>query len=267
VWKRYWRLTADPFFGPDRSFVRTSVHEEALARLIDTIEGCGRLAVVRSRAGLGKSTILAQALDETRKPGRRASQVVHPVDGPEMLGKLAEGLGVRVPVDSSRAAAWSALGEAVRIYRWQRSHVVLVVDDAQDLTELSDRRDLERLTHLDPNPRSRLTVIQAFRESDDDASSPADWQLAIRLTPLTCSETALYIAIKLTAAGRADGPISPNAASRIHDLSGGSPRGIDRLATLALMAGAVQNLKTIPADVIDAVAQECDAPWPGFFAA
>jgi type II secretory pathway predicted ATPase ExeA len=261
VWKRHWRLNADPFLGPETPYVRSSSHDEALARLVETIESHQRLAVIRARAGLGKSVVIGKALDETRSPTRRVVRVECPVDGPGLLASLAEGLGARIPGEPTRAAAWKALGEGIRLCRWQRLHALLVVDDCQELAEPADRRDLERLANIDPRPATRLTVIQAFRDGPDSdyrEMFPArDWRLAIGLWPLTISETARYVETRLAAAGRTDAAFTPRALTRLHDISEGSPRGIDRMATLALMAGALRRLELVTAEVVEGVAGEC----------
>jgi type II secretory pathway predicted ATPase ExeA len=270
VWQNYWRLNADPFLGPRQPFVPTSSHIEAVARLVDTIESGGRFAVVRGRIGLGKSTVLEQAVKRTRGPGRRAARAVSPIDGTELFGRLAEGLGMRIPPGSTRSAAWRALGDAIRICRLQKVHVVLVVDDANDLSAGPDQNDLERLAHVDPHPLARLTVLHAIcepEESEAPAVPAADWSLAIRLLPMTRSETDRYVATKLAAAGRTRETFVPRAIGRLHAHSGGSPRGVDRLATLALMAGTVHGLEVVTPDVVDGVAFECEGPWPEFFAA
>ncbi len=172
-----------------------------------------------------------------------------------------------MPAGSSRTLAWRALAEAVRLCHWQKCHVILLIDDAHALSEPTDRLDLSRLVHLDPHPSARLTVIQSIRATDEPPIPPADWLLAIRIPPLTCSETHRYITTKLEAAGRTEPAFGPRALVRLHDLSGGSPRAIDRLATLALRGAAASGLERVPPDLIDAVALECDGPWPGLGAA
>src|SRR5262249_51196733 len=140
-------------------------------------------------------------------------------------------------------------------------HALLVVDDCQELIEAADRRELERIASIDPHPTARLTVIQAFRDgnqSDDPAILPAsDWRLPIRLVPLTISETWRYVETKLTATGRTDAAFTPRALSALHEISGGNPRGIDRLASLALMAGALRRLELVTAEVVEGVSLEC----------
>ena len=38
VWLRHWRLTTDPFLGPSPPYVSTPGHDEAVARVAESIE-------------------------------------------------------------------------------------------------------------------------------------------------------------------------------------------------------------------------------------
>lgn len=263
MWKRHWKLARDPFPGVGSSYVSVAPHDEAVARLVYTIESGQRRALVRAATGLGKSTVLARALAETRSPGRRAVFLACPTDGAALLAGLAGALGRRVPAGASRASSWKALDEAVRLCRWQRQRVVFAIDDCQFLTDRPDRLDLERLAHLDPGPGTRPTVLQAFRvdEDEDEVNAPAasidPWGLMIKLPALTRGDAAVYLAAKLAAAGRDEPTFTPRAIDRLHSASAGNPRGLDRLAALALMAGGLRRLEIITPDVIEGVAREC----------
>jgi hypothetical protein len=259
VWQSYWKLSGDPFLGPSRCFVPSTIHEEAVARLVSTIESGHRLAVVRAGAGLGKTTVIAEALARTRSPARRFSRVVCPIDALALYSGLAEGLGKRLPRGFGKPSAWAALVEAVRLCHWQKLQPVLIVDGVEGAEEESYGRDLERFVHLSPNASGRLTVIVALRETEDSPGRPfgPDWQLAIRLLRLTRTETELYVRLKLESAGRSDEAFTPRALNRIYSISAGEPRGIDRLASLGLMAGAYRRLELVTPDVIDGVAAEC----------
>jgi type II secretory pathway predicted ATPase ExeA len=268
VWTRYWKLSVDPFAGPTTPYVPVEPHEEAIARLVDVITGGGRRAVVQAGAGLGKSLVLARALAQTRGPGQRAAMLSSPGDGGMLFASLAERLGRSAPPGASRGRAWKALEEAVRLCRWQRLRVVLVIDDCHHLTAPADQLDLERLTHLDPHPDTHLTVIQAYRtELDPEPPSPvpaAPWEPAIRLPALTRSEAETYLNTKLAAAGRAGPTFTPRAITRWHAAALGNPRTLDRLAALALMAGARRRLEIVTPDVVDTVAGE-SIPVAGLF--
>lgn len=262
MWKRHWKLSRDPFLGPGTPYVPTPSHDEAVARLAHTIETIGRLAILRAPAGLGKSTVLSRALAESRSPSRRIAHIVAPPDGVSLLDGLTERLGLRVPSSRGRSFAWKGLGDAVRLCRFQGLHVVLAIDDCHGLTSPFDRLHLERLTHLDPHPGARLTILQVGRTLDDRATVPglAPWELAIRLEPMTRGDVEHYVAAKLADAGRDQPAFTPLALHRLHLLSEGIPRGLDRLASLAMMAGAMRGLEIITPDVIEGVARECTCP-------
>lgn len=255
--ERHWNLNRDPFDARLAPFVATPTHREALARLRHAIEAGERRAALRSGAGLGKSAVLARLLAEVKGPRVRIARASSPTDGLTLLATLAEGLGGRCEPGATRGLAWRRLADAVRLCRSQDLGVVLAIDDCQDLTTADDRLDLDRLVHLDPHPRARLTVLQVGRI---DGHAPEPWDLAIRLEPLTRSEAADYLAAKLAAAGRADPAFTPRALTRWHALAGGVPRGLDRLAALALIAGAVRGLEIITPEVVDGVAAECQGP-------
>ena len=253
---RHWGLTHDPFSAGAGPFVETPVHREAVERLAHLIASGERLAVLRAPAGLGKSRVLDRALDLSRGPGLRISRVAGPLDGAGLLAGLAEGLGARLPAGSGRSAAWKALADAVRVCRFSGQAVVLAVDDCHVLDGPADRLDLQRLAHLDPHPATRLTVVLVGREEGDGETPTDPWGLAIRLTPLSRTEARHYLEAKLAGAGRAEVAFTPRAVTRLHALALGAPRGLDRLASLALLAGALRGLEVVTPEVVEGAARE-----------
>ncbi|MBX6314172.1 MAG: type II secretory pathway protein ExeA [Isosphaeraceae bacterium] len=253
--ERHWKLRRDPFAGNSPCYVATPVHAEAEARLVHALTSGDRRVVLRAEAGLGKSLLLARVLDRVREPTRRVVRVASPTDGASLFAACAEGLGGRLPPDPGRPRAWRALADAARLCRLQGQAIVLAVDDDQGLNRPEDRLDLDRLVHLDPHPEARVSVLRVGRLSEEEPSDP--WELVIRLLPLTRSEAEQYLSAKLAAAGRDEPTFTPRALTRLHALSGGVPRGLDRLASLALMAGAARGLEIIPPEVVEAAALEC----------
>jgi type II secretory pathway predicted ATPase ExeA len=255
VWWNHWKVSHDPFLDPQSPFVATPTHAEAVARLVHSIENAHRIAVLRALPGLGKTRVLARALAESRTPTRRLVRIGSPTDGAGMFARLAGSLGARLPLGASRDAAWRLLADAVRLCRCQRLHVVLAVDDCQFLSAPSDRLDLERLLHLDPHPAARFSVVMATR-GDDRADPTPRGGLAIRLSPMSRAEAEAYVTTKLAAAGRLEPTFTPRALNRLHIWAEGNPRLLDRLASLALLAGAVRGLEIVAPEVIDGVANE-----------
>jgi type II secretory pathway predicted ATPase ExeA len=259
-WLDHWRLSRNPF-GPGASpYVPTPTHDEAVARLVDAVANRERSAVLRATAGLGKSVVLERVLSEVRSPRRRIVRLTAAGDGTTRLAVIAERFGIRVSSGAARSETWRALGDAVRLARWQRLQIVCAIDDCQTLTQYPDLQNLEHLRHLDPHADSCLTVLQAFQVREDDGESPPAWQLAIRLVPLSRMETEAYLRHKLAAAGRDEPVFTARGLDRLHALAGGNPRGLDRLAGLGLRAAAWRALEMITPDVLEGVARECFLP-------
>lgn len=250
----HWRLHADPFAAPTPAYVATTAHDEALGRLLRAVDRGERRVDLRGASGLGKSTVLREALARARTPGRRTSLVGSPVDGPTLLAALAGGLGARPRSCPSRAEGWKTLADAVRLARLQGLGVLLAVDDDHHLGAPADLLDLRRLEGLDPHPRSRLTVLRAGLDADD-APEADRWPLSIRLRPLTRGEAAAYLAARLLAAGRDEPAFTPRALTLLHALTGGVPRGLDRLAGLALVAGAERGVEIVGPELVEGVAE------------
>jgi len=252
VWLRHWNLVADPFPSSGGRYVATPPHDEAVARLVDAIRSRERWAVVRGEAGIGKSVALARALKESKTPGLRMARVEAPSNGHALYEGLARSLRLRLGPDSSRSQTWRTLSDAARLIAAQRGSLVLAVDDAHHLTSADDRLDLERLLHLVPVSTVTLIVLE---RPDDTTDGPID-AFPIRLDRLTRTESTHYLSTKLQRVGRDAPTFAPTALTRLHAMSAGIPRIIDRLAGFALRAGAIQGLKLIPDDLVEAVSQE-----------
>jgi type II secretory pathway predicted ATPase ExeA len=256
MWQRHWGLNRDPFAEVDALYVPTPTHAEAVARLAHVIDAGQRSASLRAPGGLGKSFVLRQALAQARRRNCRVALVNSPTSSTSLLADLAALLAHERPMNTSRAQAWSRLADAVRLCFLQGQSVVLAVDDCDRLPDARDQLELARLVHVLPSSQGRLTVIQVSRELSSTAAHRTEWELAIRLAPLTRSEAEEFVRTKLRAAGRDEPAFAPAALTSLHALSSGVPRGIDRLASLCLMAGAWRDLAIISPEVVEAAALE-----------
>jgi hypothetical protein len=261
MWMRYWGLAKDPFAGLDTPYVPTTSHDEAVARLVHTIETAQTRAVLMAAAGLGKTTVLRQALAATSTPMRRFATVSCPSDGTLLFGLLAEGLGERIGREPSRLGAWRALERAIRLAALQGFHVVLAIDSCDERTLRAVQCDIDSLIGLRSSTNAELTLIQVGgSKAFDSPAVISSCPLVVELQPLTRSEAERYLTAKLKLA-ECDVPIfTPRAITRLHGLSVGVPRDLEQLTQLCLMAGAVRGLEVIPPDVVDGAA---NSYWNG----
>lgn len=244
----HWGLSADPFPPRNAPFVATSVHAEAVARLLHAVDSGDRRISLRAAEGLGKTSVLDRVAEELRGPCVR---VVRAVGIHDLECAILGALSVRLP---AREPVLSRLASAVRTLRLQKIALVVLVDDADE----GGRGLLSRLSHLDLHPESRISVIDAG--PSDGAGAAEAWSLAVRLIPLTRSETGHYLAAKLALAGRREPTFTDRAITAIHSLAAGVPKGLDRIASLAMIAATANRLEIITPEVIHGVFPQCVGP-------
>lgn len=265
MWKPRWGMIRDPFLEGNGFYVPLPGSEEAVARLVHAIEAGHRLAVLSAAAGMGKTLVLARALDQARSPSRRFALASSPMDAAALYGRLARGLGARAPrLDRASASeAWRALEQTVRVCLASGFQVILAVDEGGMPLFSGGDEALRRLGHLGARERGRVTVVLAADRCSgrDGAFWPSDWTLAIRLAPVSCAEAERYLAAKLASAGCTRAIFTPSAVARLHLHSAGSPRGLDRLASLCLMAADARGLETITVELVESVLGENIERW------
>jgi type II secretory pathway predicted ATPase ExeA len=260
-WIGHWGLNRDPYGECGGPYVPVPGHEEAVARLVHAIDAGHRLAVLRAPAGMGKTLVLRRALAEARDPCRRFAMTSNPLEGGHLYSRLAEKLGSRGLGAANRGTAWLALEQAVRGCALQGFQVVLAVDDCTSLIAAGAGADLRRLGQLGASAGGRVTVLLALgEECQEEDLSYQSWTLAVGLRSLSCSESETYLTAKLAAAGCREAIFSQHAVIRLHLHSQGSPSGLDRLASLCLIAGAYRRLEAISSDVVEGVLGECRQP-------
>jgi type II secretory pathway predicted ATPase ExeA len=263
MWQQHWGLGRDPFDEAETPYVPLPSHDEAVFRLIYSIEQARRDVVFTASAGLGKTIVLRRALAEIRSPGRRVVLIETASDELRILGRLAAHLGQSVGRQADIPSRWQALERGVRIAVLQGLHVIVALDNWTIECETRALDDLQALAYDGSGQGARLTTVRVGREPwNGGPESRDDGALTIGLMHLTRSQVEDYLARKLSAVGCNDPIFTPRAVTRIHGLSRGVPRGLERLASLSLMAGAVKGLEVIPPDLVDGVAQECRLDGP-----
>jgi type II secretory pathway predicted ATPase ExeA len=158
------------------------------------------------------------------------------------------------------------LQQAIRICALQGIQVVLAVDDCHNLAESCSKEILERLCRLGEIEAGTVTVLLVDCDGRSEYGFPdRRWALEARVTRLTRSEAESYLTAKLAEAGCTDPLFTPRAVTRLHALADCIPRGLNRLATLSLMAGASKRLEAISLETVEAVAAESHVPPQSIF--
>ena len=202
MWYGHWGLDRDPFDDHDTPYVSLPSHDEALLRLVYSIEQGRRDVVFSAAAGLGKTVVLHRALAESRTPGRRVALIQAPSDGGLILGKVVERLGQPLCREAGLPAIWQALERAFRVAALQGLQIILALDHWTADCESRVVSDLHALTHGGSGNGTRLTIIRVGSPPWDGClESTDDWALAISLMRLTRSQVDEYLTRKFAAVG------------------------------------------------------------------
>ena len=263
MYNNYWGFKRAPFAGtpnPDR-FFESPTHEEALARLAYVVDECRQGALVLGPPGVGKSLLIESFARRTRRPNREVAIARCPaLGGRELFFELAQEFGLAPDRSASEAELWRLLRDHVISNRAQENQTVIVIDQAHFLSEdAAQLRALHLLYYLDPDPAARLTVVLAARPElvRNARAEVIEWvDLGVALEPLGESETGRYISYLTNWAGRSEPAFAGDAVGKIHELTGGVPRQINRVCDLALLAASSEELNQVTAAVVSSVYKE-----------
>jgi type II secretory pathway predicted ATPase ExeA len=261
MYESHWELAESPFRSSldPKYFFASPSHEEALARLHFLVENRRRLGLLLGGRGSGKSLVLQVLSDQLRQQGRHAALLdLVGCDENEFLWSLACRLGMNPPVSAPRVALWRQVTDRLREHRYQQLSTVILLDDA-DGGSGQVLAQVLRLLQADPSTAARLTIVLASdpRRQERLGERLLDLtDLRIELEPWTPDETAQYLQSSISKAGGASPLFEAPAAARLHDLTGGVPRRVNRLAELSMLAGAGRRVPSINEDVVESVHNE-----------
>ncbi len=147
------------------------------------------------------------------------------------------------------------------LQRLQRRQLVLILDEAQDLTS-ENLLHLKRLSNLNGEIEGRLTIILIGQpELRDHVAGlpPLDQRISLRfhLPNLSPDEVAAYLQYRLQVAGHPTGRLfQPEASELLFQASRGVPREINRLAKLSLESAAVRQMSEVSGNEVRLVVED-----------
>lgn len=255
-----WPFSSSPGVG---QFYPTAGHNEALARIEHLVDGRRRLGALLGDSGVGKSLVLRVAAGQLAKQGRAVALVdALGTTTREFMWQLACGLGTSPREDADTPWLWRQIADRVAENRAQQIDTVLLINDAgQALPDLVTQ--FVRLAQLDTTSSARWTMVLAAEPGqaarwDESLRNLVD--LRIDLGPWSADDTVGYVQTALVESGRMEPLFDDGALSRLHELSGGVPRQVARLADYALLAGAAAGVEAVDAAIVEAASDEI--AWP-----
>lgn len=247
---------------PDaRLFFPSSVHSRAQAHLQFGLAQGEGFVVVTGEVGAGKTTLVERFCRELDPDTFVVARIMTTqVAGDDLLRLVADAFGVSAEGD--KAAVLRGIIAALR--KAERRHV-LIVDEAQALTQ-AGLEELRMLSNITDGGRALLqTILLGQPQLRHIIASPDLDQLRQRILAsfhlggLSRDETRSYIEHRLRAVGWTGHPSwDDHAFEVVHRYSDGIPRRINRLCSRVLLAGSLDKVAHLSAELVEATARELE---------
>jgi general secretion pathway protein A len=258
----YWQLTARPFDNhPDgQLYYPSEAHQATLLKLRYALDNRSAAALLAGASGLGKSLLIDSLLEDLPDEYQPLVHLRFPQMPPsELLAYLAAELTGCEPdgagVDHSLRNIQRILTNNARDGR----HAILVIDEAHLLRDTDAMETVRLLLNFEP-AWTILLVAQPSLLPALDRMPELEERIGVKclLRQFTPDETIGYVRHRMAAVGSDDvhAVFDPDALERVHSMSGGIPRRINRICDLALLIGFAEELDRITAEHIEAVAEE-----------
>lgn len=259
--RAHWGLSYSPFrsCGDGLLFHASGSGEEALARLHFLVEERRRFGILSGDSGAGKSTLLVRFASELVRAGGAVALVnLNCVEPTELAWQIATSLGATSDAGAPLFRQWRVLGDRLTELRYEHRTAIVLFDDA-DHASAEALGIVTRIVNIAAGTPLPLTVVAAVNTSTTMKLGRRFIDIAdlrVELPPWTLEETAEYLETALQRAGAREPIFEHDAVTQLHAAASGSPRHINQIADMALLAGAAHAMRRLDAAVIDAVCDE-----------
>ena len=264
MYESWYGFTEKPFnLTPDPKYLYLSQrHAEAFAHLEFGHRERGGFVLITGEVGMGKTT-LARYFLSTLPADTHTAAILYPaLTASELLRSILDDLHAEPGWDSLKGLV-DSLHSFLLDARAVDRNVVLLIDEAQDLSpEVLEQ--IRLISNLETDTEKLIQIVLIGQSELRDLLARHDLrQLAQRVTaryhlsPLDAAETEAYIRHRIKVGGGANKVgFSSDALRTIHQRSGGIPRVINLITDRALLAGYVQSVRSISAEMVRKAADE-----------
>src|SRR5215831_2733113 len=265
MYESFYHLSGKPFqLSPDPAFYYESrVHKRAYAYLEYGLYQGEGFIVITGEVGAGKTTVVRNLLAHL-DPSRvvAAHLVSTQLDADDLLRAVCTAFGLPVK-DTDKASLLAQLEKFLRNVAAERKRVLLLVDEAQNLTP----RAVEELRMLSNFQVGDQALLQSFLVGQPELrrimQSPGMQQFRQRviasyhLGPLDRNETQGYIEHRLSHVGwKGDPQIESAAYDAIFAFTAGIPRRVNLVCNRLMLAGFIGEMHVLTADDVETVVGE-----------
>src|SRR5262245_16277996 len=265
MYERFYNLRERPFsLTPDPDYLFLSrVHREGLNHLRYGIESRAGFVVITGEIGCGKTTLLQTVLRGLDQQTAISRIVNTSLDSRELIEAVMLDFGLNPPHGQSKPFLLRDLARFLVDQRNAGRHVLLVIDEAQNLTEQA-LEEVRMLSNLETE-KSKLIQIVLIGQPDlrEVLARPSLEQFRQRITvsyhlqPMDREETAAYINHRLRRAAMWI-PLTfpPDVTDLIYRYSRGVARKVNIIADAVLLFGYGANKTSIDLELTQEVLDE-----------
>ncbi len=254
MYLKFYNLIARPFkLTPDMRFFFPSLcQEKALAYLLYGIEQGEGFVVITGGVGHGKTTLIQRLSKEVKARKVEVTRIAAAnLDAESILELVCASLDI--PIEGkSRIGLFKALEDYLRKRKSKNIRVLLVIDEAQTLTDEA-LEEMRILTNIEEGGKAAVQIFLVGQiELRDTLMMPKFEHLRQRIIasyniePLTRAETEKYVMTRLNEAGWDNDPeIRPVVFDFVQEWTGGIPRRINLLFDRLLLLGYVEDVHVL----------------------
>jgi general secretion pathway protein A len=250
----YWQLNARPFDNhPDpQLYYPCEAHQASLLKLRYAVDNRRAAVLLAGASGLGKSLLIHTLLEDLSDTYQPRVHLRFPQMPPSeflayLAAELTGGESSSDSVDRSLRGIQRVLSDNLQDDR----HAVLVIDEAHLLRNTETMETVRLLLNYE-SAWTVLLVAQPSLLPALDRMPELEERIGVKclLRPFTLDETVSYISHRMFAVGADDvhAVFDPDALERVHCMSGGVPRRINRICDLALLIGFAEELDRVTAE-------------------
>lgn len=262
---RPFRLTPDPRFWFD-----TATHRKAMAYLGYGLSQGEGFIVITGDVGAGKTTLVGHLMATIDRDRLQAIKIVSTqIEADDLLRMVGNGLDLHTD-GMTKAQLLTAIERGLHATARGGRRTLLIVDEAQALP-VSALEELRMLSNFQAGGHALLQIFllgqPEFRErlhGSDRLEQLRQRVIATHhLEPMEREEVAPYMRHRLGVVGWTGRPhFTDEAFAALYAGSDGVPRRLNQLAGRVLLFGAIEQLDTIDAEVVNTVLADISSDAP-----
>lgn len=262
----FYRLKEPPFSitSEERFFYESSIHAEALANMMYTVQQRKGMVLITGEVGAGK-TFLGSVLS-SRLAGDYATVRMQnpPQSGKQLLRAVASHVGTRSRSSADTLQLQDDLEEHIVRMHLRGRPVALIIDEAQGLPT-SSLEELRLLWNWERDGQRLIQIVLIGQPELRDKLLEPRWEplrqrivLSYHLGHLSAADTAAYVdhRIRVAADEGCLAEFTPEAKAQIYDATNGVPRLINVLCDNALLVGYAKSVYCIDTEFVGMVLRD-----------